>query len=56
MPLFPNVGKRIERELLRLGYRQPNGKPDVRRFCWKYAAGTRTTSETPSESPIIEAD
>jgi hypothetical protein len=33
MPLFPNVGKRIERELLRLGYRQPNGKPDVRRFC-----------------------
>jgi hypothetical protein len=33
MPLFPGVGKRIEKELIAQGYQQPNGKPDVRRFC-----------------------
>ena len=33
MPLFRGVGKTITEQLLALGYRQPNGRPDVRRFC-----------------------
>jgi len=33
MPLFAGVGARIRDRLIALGYQQPNGKPDVRRFC-----------------------
>ncbi len=33
MPLFTGVGARIRDRLIALGYRQANGRPDVRRFC-----------------------
>ena len=33
MPRFTGVGPRIKARLLDLGYRQPNGAPDVARFC-----------------------
>jgi hypothetical protein len=33
MPLFTGVGDRIRARLIALGYQQPNGNPDVRKFC-----------------------
>lgn len=33
MPRFLGVGARIAERLLALGYRRPDGKPDVARFC-----------------------
>lgn len=32
MPRFPGTGPRIAERMLALGYRQPNGKPDVSKF------------------------
>lgn len=40
MPLFIGVGERIRARLIAKGYQQPNGKPDVRRFCRERAYDT----------------
>jgi hypothetical protein len=31
---YEQVGERIRERLLTLGYRRPDGEPDVQRFCW----------------------
>jgi hypothetical protein len=45
MPRFRGVGPRIAARLLALGYRRPNDKPDVTRFCLEHRYDPRVFYE-----------